>query len=169
MEHIKGAGGFFEHHDAYAERSGNTLTFLAYVRSGDGTSLSVTAPYLTTEEAASWIKQRLSKFHDAPNGRESQDMAIRRKTLAAHGQPFLEHVKASLSDMEKMEYDMMFSPKSHTGLADASLLPTTPLPITVDRKGHVSGLKPRPLEPAEPQDAEFPDFQPTLDALGKKT
>lgn len=145
---IAGAGedmkaAFAEHEfSGPIPRPTDRVTFATSLRSGGGGVAIVTAPRLTPAQARAWIKRRMERFHAEDGARESREEAIRRKALAAQGEGFTRRLKATLTDPERMEADMMFSPHSHTAGRDleAARRARDVVRLTVDAEGHVRGL-----------------------------
>lgn len=146
---VKGAGRSYSGDDAFAQHDNGNVIFHAWLRSGDGQAVAVRAPLLTTKQAKAWVMQRVKAFHENPGARESTDMAVQRKVIMAHGQPFVNTLMKTLDDHGKMEVEMMVSPDAHSGLANTEDLKGKRIAnVRVMTDGAVSGLKPMDLEQA---------------------
>ena len=100
----------------YAEEIDGRLVFAALLRSGkkSGTVVRISAPILTSEQIVQLTKQRMAAFMATHGGRESLEMAVVRKAIAAQGPSTVQKAKYQMDAMLKMEFDMMLSKDSHT-------------------------------------------------------
>ena len=118
MPRVMVVGGRSDHKPGAvpAEHEGDRVGFATLLRAADpqGVVVWVDGPKLTPDQVVAWVKQRMADFQAIPGSRESPSAAIRRKVVAAQGQPVVQQAKAKLDAMLKMELAMMLSKDSHT-------------------------------------------------------
>ena len=126
--------------NGYAEHTAEHVRFAMYGQ--EGIPMIVTMPKIEIHDAITWIQSRLKGFMKHAKSRESQNCAIRRKGIAAMGQPFVTTVKNAGRDHVPMEVDMMFSKDSHHGIANLEKTQNRPgvVKITLELDGTVRGL-----------------------------
>lgn len=126
--------------NGYAEHTDNNVRFALYGQ--EGTPMIVTMPKIEVHDALAWIQSRLDGFMKHAKSRESQDCAIKRKGIAAMGQPFVTAVKNAGKGHVPMEVDMMFSKDSHHGIANLEKTRKRPgvVEIQLNLDGTVRGL-----------------------------
>lgn len=126
--------------NGYAEHTEEYVRFAMYGQ--EGTPIIVTMPKLEVHNAIAWVQSRLDGFMKHPKSRESQNCAIRRKGIAAMGQPFVNSVKEAGKGHVPMELEMMFSKDSHNGIANLEKTQKRPgvVEIKLELDGTVRGL-----------------------------
>ena len=149
-------GGRSDHKPGSAKAmvNGGQVTFVTEMRSGalNGQTTLVNGPELDAGQIVGLVQRRLDLFMAKNGARESPELAVHRKVIAAQGDVRVADAKRKMNKAQKMELDMMLSKSSHTQALPLEAGKDAVASVTMTPDGAVAGLARRELYDTEATD-----------------